>query len=35
LKKAGLSKIAAEQLQDSRCGVLEWLLTPKQLRKLG
>ncbi len=31
LKKGGLCKLAAEFLEPSRCALLEWLLTPKQM----
>jgi phosphohistidine phosphatase len=34
-KKGGLCKLAVSQLGFGRCATLEWLLTPKQLRKLG
>lgn|SRR5262245_5715788 len=35
LKKGGVCCIDAESLSSSRPGVLNWLLTPKALRKLG
>jgi len=35
MKKGGLCKIRIASLQDGKCGVLEWLLTPKQLRALA
>ena len=35
LKKGGLCKLSLETLRDGRCGVLEWLLTPKQLVLIG
>jgi phosphohistidine phosphatase len=31
MKKGGLCKVSAESLRASRCGRLEWLLTPKQM----
>ncbi len=31
LKKGGLCKLSLEAVRGGRCGVLEWLLTPKQL----
>jgi phosphohistidine phosphatase len=35
LKKGGLCKLSAETLKAGRCAQLEWLLTPKQLLRLG
>jgi len=35
LKKGGLCKLTVETLRYGRCAVLEWLLTPGQLRRLG
>jgi phosphohistidine phosphatase len=34
-KKAGLCKLTVGELRFGRCATLEWLLTPKQLAKLG
>jgi len=33
-KKAGLCKVEAETLRNGKCGTLQWLLTPKQLKEL-
>jgi phosphohistidine phosphatase len=35
LKKGGLCKLTAETLTFGQCATLNWLLTPKQLRKMG
>lgn len=35
MKKGGLCKIRIGKLHDGKCGVLEWLLTPKQLRSFA
>ena len=35
LKKSGLAKLHIENLRFAKCATLEWLLTPKQLQKLG
>ena len=35
LKKGGLAKLTAETLTYGMCATLNWLLTPKQLRKMG
>jgi len=35
LKKGGLAKLTAETLTYGKCATLNWLLTPKQLRKMG
>ncbi|HYR87080.1 MAG TPA: phosphohistidine phosphatase SixA [Terriglobia bacterium] len=35
LKKGGLAKLTAETLTVGKCATLNWLLTPKQLRKMG
>lgn len=35
LKKGGLCKLAIQSLQPSRCAVLEWLLTPGQMRGIA
>ena len=35
LKKSGLAKLHVENLRFAKCATLEWLLTPKQLQKLG
>lgn len=32
LRKGGLAKLEVEGLQAARCGTLEWLLTPRQMR---
>jgi phosphohistidine phosphatase len=34
-KKGGLCKLSAETLKFGQCATLNWLLTPKQLRKMG
>ncbi len=34
-KKSGLCKLSIEDLRYARCGCLEWLLTPRQLQRLG
>lgn len=34
LKKGGLCKLSVDTLVYGRCATLEWLLTPRQLRKL-
>ncbi|MBI5684398.1 MAG: phosphohistidine phosphatase SixA [Verrucomicrobia bacterium] len=34
MKKAGLCKLTAGELRHDRCATLEWLLTPKQLRRM-
>lgn len=34
LKKGGLCKLAVDGLRYGRCAQLEWLLTPKQLRRI-
>jgi len=34
LKKGGLCKLTAEKLTIGKCAILNWLLTPKQLRGL-
>jgi phosphohistidine phosphatase len=35
MKKGGLCKIQIERLRHGRCGMLDWLLTPRQLRALA
>ena len=35
LKKGGLCKLNAESLKPGRCAVLEWLLTPGQMKLMG
>jgi hypothetical protein len=35
LKKAGLCKLSADKLSFGRCAHLHWLLTPRQLSRLG
>ncbi len=35
LKKGGLGKVSAESLRCGRCAALEWLLTPKQMARMG
>lgn len=35
LKKGGLCKVSAEALRYGRCASLEWLLTPKQMVRMG
>ncbi len=35
LKKGGIAKLTAETLTYGKCATLNWLLTPKQLRKMG
>jgi phosphohistidine phosphatase len=35
LKKSGLAKLAVQDLRAGKCGVLEWLLTPRQLQRLS
>jgi phosphohistidine phosphatase len=34
-KKGGLGKLTVDGLRHGRCAMLEWLLTPRQLRGLG
>jgi phosphohistidine phosphatase len=34
MKKGGLCKITVERLKASRCAVLEWLLTPRQMERM-
>jgi phosphohistidine phosphatase len=34
-KKGGLAKLAITTLRDGRCAMLEWLLTPRQLRLIA
>jgi phosphohistidine phosphatase len=33
MKKGGLCKLSLERLRYGRCAILEWLLTPRQLRQ--
>ncbi len=35
MKKGGLCKLSSDALAASRCAVLEWLLTPKQMRLMS
>ena len=35
LKKGGLCKLSAESVKPGRCAALEWLLTPRQIARLG
>jgi len=35
LKKGGICRLSIETLQYSRCGTLEWLLSPAQLVEIG
>jgi phosphohistidine phosphatase len=35
MKKAGLCKLSMDELKYGRCGTLEWLMTPRQLKDLG
>jgi phosphohistidine phosphatase len=35
LKKAGLCKLSSEKLSYCKCACLNWLLTPRQLARLG
>ncbi len=35
MKKAGLAKLAVASLTEGRCAILQWLLTPKQLKLIG
>ena len=35
LKKAGLCKLSIQKLAFGKCACLEWLLTPRQLARLG
>jgi phosphohistidine phosphatase len=35
MKKGGLCKLRADRWRYGRCAILEWLLTPRQLRRLG
>ncbi len=34
MRKGGLCKLSAPSLRVGKCAVLEWLMTPKQLRKM-
>lgn len=35
MKKGGLCKLSADRWRYGRCATLEWLLAPRQLRRLG
>jgi phosphohistidine phosphatase len=35
LKKAGLCQLSIDSLRFGRCGCLDWLLTPRQLMRIG
>lgn len=35
LKKSGLCKLSTDNLRYGQCATMEWLLTPRQLQKIG